>query len=518
MKRKATAKKTELSLPIIEKEDFGAKNARIDQMNWCLDYLARLLQGSSSDFIATCLIDYTIVIADDKIHAGSLLKDAKGTKIKLIKTVMEYFSDLANERQEYKNSREEVFKQICLINLYDNEKGCMQLDNKIIDTISKEVLSFYEAMDYYKVKNPQYLPICFAQRILDYDLHLQHSVSVMYKTFTFAVIDFLTVEEFIVINRDNVQNDLAMAFKGKENQKILMDQTGSILPHQELAQSVNVPGYVILYADRLGVHAKTKIIEYLVYTGIIKNIETEDKIYIGTAQGCCKICNDLAKAVNKVFCSGEEIIQTIETYGLHFNWIEPMICEYNPNDFQINRHFHYSINSEQVNELNKLVPELKQTSEASEAFYQELAPQSFEDTQDPGTSTKKVEINALTSEAVPAENLFEPLEIWEFSTKTRRKLNPITIIKSEFQEVETIAATSEEAGPICNQWHDYLAIKYGVSKSVQPDNISLPVLHRKESEVTLNNQINQPNHAYIIPLSNNLAGVDSIYHTDDNFW
>jgi hypothetical protein len=432
---------------------------------------------------------------------------------------MEYFSDLANDREEYKNSREEVFKQICLVNLYDNEKGCMQLANKIIDTISKEVLSFYEAMDYYKVKNPQYLPICFAQRILDYDLHLQHSVSVMYKTFTFAVIDFLTVEEFIVINRDNVQNDLAMAFRGKENQAIFMDQTGSVLnPHQELAQSVNIPGYVILYADRLGVHAKTKIIEYLVYTGIIKNIEIEDKIYIGTAQGCCKICNDLAKAVNKVFCSGEEIIQIIETYGLHFNWVEPMICEYNPNDFQINRHFHYSINSRQVKELNKLVPELKQTLEASEVFYQELAPQSFDDTSDPSTNAKKAEINVLTAEVIPAENVLEPLEIWEFTVKTVRKLNSIITVKSELQEVAENAVTSEEAGSISNKWHDYLAIRYDINKSTQPDNISLPVLHRTESEVTLNNQINQQNYAYIIPLADNLAGVDSVYNTDDIFW
>jgi len=511
-----TTRKAKLSLPAINKEDFVTQDTRIDEMNWCLDYLARLLQGSSSDFIATCLIDYTIVIADDKIHAGSLLDDAKGSKIKLIKTVMEYFSDLANDRQEYKKSREEVFKQICLTNLYDNKKSCVQLDNKIIDTISKEVLSFYETMDFYKIKNPQYLPICFAQKILVYNPDLQHSISVLYKTFTFAVIDFLTIEEFIVINRDNIQNDLAWAFKGKENQPILTDQTESVLNSSKgVVQYEKSSGYIILYIDKLGVHAKAKIIEYLAYTGVIKNIETGDKIYIGTSQGCCKTCNDLVKAVNKVFCSGEEIIQIIETYGLHFDWVEPMICEENPDNLQINGHLHYLVNSEQVKELNKLAPELKQTSETSETFYQELSPQ--RDTLGPSTNAKKAGINAPTSEAILTEDALEPIEIWEFSVKTVRKFNPIITVKSEFQKVAEVAVTSEEAGFRGNRWYDYLARSYEINKNVQPDNISLPIRNSKELEVTLN-QINQQNHSYIIPPTANLAGVDSVHNADDGFF
>jgi len=513
MKRKITTKKVKLSLPTIKKADYGIQDTRIDEMNWCLDYLARLLQGTSSDFIATCLIDYTIVIADDKIHTGSVLEDAKGFKIKLIKTVMEYFSDLANERQEYKKSREEVFKQICLTNLYDNEKSCMQLDNKIIDTISKEVLSFYETMDFYKIKGSRHLPIHFAQKILKYNFDLQHSISVMYKTFTFAVIDFLTIEEFIVINRDNVQNDLARAFKGKENQPILTDQTESILNScKGLMPYENTPGYVILYIDKLGVHAKAKIIEYLAYTGVIKNIEISDKIYIGTAQGCCKICNDLVKAVNKVFCSGGEVIQIIETYGLHFDWVEPMICEYNSDDLQINKYFHYLVNSEQVKELNKLVPELKQILGTSETLHQESSPQSFKNTPGPNINAKKAEINTPTSEAILAENVLEPLEIWEFSVKTVRKLNPITIVKSELQEVAGVAVTSE-TGSRGNKWYDYLAISYEINKGIQSDNSSMHVRNSKELEFTLN-QVNQQNHSYAIPLAANLVGINSVDNTD----
>jgi len=470
-KEENTTKKAKLFLSPDKKEALKTRDTKDSGINCYLDDLARLFQDSTYGRVATCLIDQTIVIADDKIYAG-----LSAPKIELIRTVMKYFSDFANEHPGYKNSREEVFKQLCVVKLYGYEKDSIRLDNQIIATISKDILSVCAIES-----QPRILHL--TQQVLSYDVNLQPAVLETYKISASVAREFLIIEKFIETNRTSDQNDLVIAFKGKENQAIFIDHTGGILKDcQGLVQyGGQASGYIMLDIDAAGVHPKAKIIEYLVYTGIIQDIVTGDKIYIGTSQLCCKMCNDLAKAVNEIFCSGEEIIQIIKTYGIHFDWIRPMIYEDNSNDRNTSAYFLHLVNPEQINKLNKSVPELRQISE--------VFAKSSMNTLAPNTQYEKVEKLMLKIKEAP----------WDFGNK----------------KAEDNRLTLEKLTSIDTPWYDYLAIKDGlIKKGAQADNVLNPAQSEEELEVILN-QINIPNHAYIIPL--NVNAIDGSFSAT-NHW
>jgi hypothetical protein len=426
----------------------------------CLDNLAKLLQGSSPNFIATCLIDYTLIIAGDEVHGELSTENERNPRVELIQDVMKYFSDLANEYSGHKQLRAKVFKQLCSVSLnhHESNNGYNQLNNEMLDKAAEEILTFYETRDFYKIKDQKYIPLYFVQKILALDPGLQYFISVIYKTFAFIAKDFLMVEEFITISRDN-QNDLMMAFKGNETKQIITNQMRDISNyHQELSQYEN--GFTVLYLDRPGVHAKAKIIEYLVLTKIIENVETSDKVYIGTSQPCCKICNEFANAVNKVFCSGEEVICTTKTYGIHFDWVQPMICKYNPYKEDTIKYLYHA---KQLKVLTMLVPGLNRTSETHELNYQKSYAQSL-----------------VTEESL---------------------VIPITIVKDK-------VLVSEEENSVSEKWDNYLLIRSDlIKKGIHCENILLPVSNEAELETTLE-QIKQPNSYYILLLSIDSALVE----------
>jgi hypothetical protein len=473
---KNIAKKAKFFLRDDKKEDFGSQHIQANEVNCSLDDLAKLFQSSTYSRVATCLIDTTIVIADDKIQAGSLSGETVVPKIELIRTVMEYFSDLANERPEHKKSREEVFKQLYIAKLCNLGTNYMWLDDNIIDNISKEIL------DCSRIGRQQaYTHL--EQKIYSYDSRLQYVVLDLYKIGIPVVRDFIMIERFIEINRTDGKNDLVTAFKGKESQAIFIDHTGGILKgcQGSVQYGEQSPGYIMLDIDVVGVHPKAKIIEYLVYTGIVKDIVTGDKIYIGTSGACCKMCNDLAKAVNKVFCSKEEVIQIVKTHGLHFDWVGPMICKEDPYERHTTMYFHYAVNSEQIKELNELVPELRDTT---------------------GVSAKdSMNIQAPNAQCEKIEKLMLKLknESWSFENK-----------KSEDN-----VFTSKETTCMDTTWYDYLAIKDSLmKKGTQVGNILKAAQSEEELEDILN-QINMPNHAYIIPL--NVNAIDGSFSAT-NHW
>jgi|GEM_PF-5888778 len=503
----------------------SAKRRKMDmaaQEDRRLDSLARLLQMTSQGCAAACLIDQTIVIADNEIHRGTRTH----AKLQLIQTVMEYFSDLANEREEKKQSREEVFKKICVARLKGEEKGYIKLDEKILEKIAKIVLDTYKKVEGQEVWRTKYI-----REMKNYDLHETHYVATAYEIAGRLARDFLKIEKFISgnsVNKGNGRkNDLVAAFKGKENTIIDIDQAGGVAEkNRGLTQQEKTPGYIILNIDENGVHAEAKIIEYLVLTGAISGLKENVKIYIGISKLCCNGCASFIKAVNEVFCSKIEIIETRGAHGLQPDWKQPMICkDYSTEKvagyrwsktkqaivpvllgakLSTDKYDQYTyLKPKQIEKLVKLAPNLKKASTDVGLVSQIVYSSSSLGSQSPSTHDEIEEKFSLGS--IKTDKLFA--EIQSRYTDQKANLLILDFLKNlqnfkEKGEIEITDPNSANTPFLDKEWYTYELIVEGLKKKGIPvDNLLLPVSDDDGLTILFRQNIKDSNCTYMVPLN-----------------
>lgn len=284
----------------------------------CLDNLSRLFEKDSQGCAAACLINETIIIADNDIHEGTQLGNNAGARVQLIRKIMNYFSNLAKQESSDEDIREKIFKQVCVEKIKGEAKGNILLDQETCAKIAGEVLA-----DYSKHK-------AWHSSIKAYNPAQRSQVAAAYYLAETVARDFIKIEQFIKKCKNDEGNSLIIAFKGEENKKIPINGAGGVLKkHEGLVQLGKDPGYIILNIDQVGVHAEAKIIEYLIFTGVLYNTEMIKKIYVGISKLCCKGCDTFIEAVNEIL--HPEIEMSLYTRGahkLHLSWAQPMICNF----------------------------------------------------------------------------------------------------------------------------------------------------------------------------------------------
>lgn len=529
-----------------EFRDNSAEVSKIPPINRCLDELARLFQMTSQGCAAVSLINQTIIIADNEIHAGSDLegqgKRGVSSKVQLIRTVMKYFSDFANSHNLSK-SREEVFKELCTARLKGEEKGYIKLDDIIIEKISVNVLNTY------KIKNAESWHVRYAKEIDAYEPHQRPFVSLAHEMAGLVARDFLKIENLIKSNiNDDAANDLVTAFKGQENEKIHIDQAGGI--HEKDRGSVQYgdeAGYIILNIDTAGVHAEAKIIEYLIFTDVIQNLEEGEKVYVGISKLCCRGCNEFVKAVNKVFGSEVEIIQIRGTHELQPAWIPPIICNgdaervigYYWSDklkkYEVARSqsqeglikYTYLVSLENISNLNKLTPQLKKAT-TIEKTHQTIYSSNSPSTQSHDAAEENFVLKSLTIDQLLDElrERYNNEQVDALVIQLRKELKnledmgPKEDAKSRYTEEvfsQDVLLSPHKPNHVDHntRWYDSLAIKDClIKKGISAEHILDPVKNNEELDQRLA-PIKESNAFYIIPL--NVNALDGSF-VDTNHW
>lgn len=438
---------------------------------------------------------------------------------------MRYFSGLANQSKDYTKSREEVFKQICVARLKGEEKGVIKLDDKILEDIAVDILNTYKSKDQdeWRIQN--------VKKISNYKAHQKPYVSFAYEIAATKARDFFKIEEFITNNINDTENDLISAFKGKENERIFVDQAGRIFEVDKgFVQYGEDAGYVILNIDAVGVHAEVKIIEYLILTGIISDLEEGARIYVGISKLCCKGCDVFIKAANKVFGLDVEIFYSRGSHGLQPEWVQPIIC---CDDYPNVIGYYWNVKKQQYEEaisekqegfikcihlvapnqrmeLNEAAPALpsKSLKEGSNV-YQTVYSWSSTGSQSPSIYDEEIKIepkNLTTNQLLQTlqDRYADPrVDVLIFELKEKLK---------EFEAKEEVTISADL---IYTTWYDFLTIKNSlIKKGISNKHILSSVETSDELDDRLD-EIKEENSFYIIPL--NINAIDGSFAAT-NHW
>jgi hypothetical protein len=298
------------------------KTENLTENNY-LHSLTRLFESNSKSCTAACLINDVIVLADNNIHGGT----SNSTKVDLINKTMKYFAQIKNVQEQNQvtnelneKNRVKILTNLCKQRITGEELGYIKLEDKVIKEIIHDVCFKEDWAKKWHTKNGKKSEYNPAQRPnIASALELASSIRD----------DFIRIEALLTQQEINPDlTDLISAFRGEERQQVLMHSSGAILtewknkgyvqnPYQE-----NRPGYVIVKFDRKEVHAETRLLEYLMITGVIDNIEKDQGIYIAISKLCCAGCDHFLKTVAKTY---EIKIDYKGTHGRQPDWEQPII-------------------------------------------------------------------------------------------------------------------------------------------------------------------------------------------------
>ena len=299
-----------------------------------LDSLTRLFESNSKNCTAACLIDDVIIIADNNIHSSTrdMGDDKDSEKVKLIRSTMEYFCKLAN-KQEPINERE-IFNNLCRQRIKGEEMGYLKLSDDDINQIIGSVFS--NNKDWRKIWHIEGIDqeeVMRKATIKEKARHERLYISTALEIADNIYSDFNRIKKLLTKDTkdiDNVLKNLVGAFKGKKTEQVFIHESGGILkewkevavfqdPKQFGNPDSSKNGYIILKFDDGIVHAETKLLEYLMITGLLDRIE---EVYIAISKLCCKGCEKFIEEVSKK-CGF-----TIDIKGSHDRqpeWVQPLI-------------------------------------------------------------------------------------------------------------------------------------------------------------------------------------------------
>lgn len=127
--------------------------------------------------------------------------------------------------------------------------------------------------------------------------------------------------------------NLVAAFRGSEREQVPIHYSGGIWkewkeqgyicnPYNNLDNQPK-PGYVIVKFDTQEVHAETRLLEYLMVTGVIDKLkENQSPLYIAISKKCCVGCDKFLQAVAESY---EIKIDYKGTHGRQPTWEPPVI-------------------------------------------------------------------------------------------------------------------------------------------------------------------------------------------------
>jgi hypothetical protein len=369
--------KSKVEIPLETNKRRGGIEGTQDSI---LEKLSRLFEKREQGCAAICFVNNKILITDNEIFQGTRegKKETERTKVntseeeekasksigkyQLIKNTMDYFSKTLSDEKLSSEERNKAFQDICMHRI--SSQGKVPGMEYIRPNEGKFIKLVQDAFEEYEklrgegegrgrkrddIREQIVNTISKKSKDIDRDI-----ISFVCKHVVGLAWDFMKIEEFLS-NDKNKDNPLKQAFGHgaiKDSKKDMInvqtdkDNYGLNRDGYMLMQEYSKEtGYVILKIDiptkpgkgKKSPHAEVKMIEYLLFTGILNG---KEDVYIGISKKCCYDCELTIMAVNNVLKKkgGGQILYK-GTHGMEFKYTPPFFLS----ELKIKEHVCYRL-------------------------------------------------------------------------------------------------------------------------------------------------------------------------------